>query len=703
MLAIKYRPQTFDDVVGQELVVKTLTNELHNNTTKQAYIFEGQTGGGKAQPLYSKVLTNSGYVNMGDIKVGDSVFGDDGQLHKVLGVYPQGYKDVYEITLSDGTTCRCSDEHLWTVSANHGKTWETITLNDIINHGLCLRPKDGTGKDGHGWIFKLPITKPVEFNNNEELKIDPWLFGLLIGDGGFTDYAIQLTDYEEDIINRVKNILIKNGFELNYMTKYHTDKKSFRTTDTRYDKNTTNLSRNKDIFGNRFLQYIYDYELLGKKSSEKHIPKEYLFSSVENRLKLLQGIFDADGTVGKSSSLTLSTSSKQLANDIVFLIQSLGGTVSCNEHEAYYTYNGKKLRGLNNFELYISMPVDMLPFTSEKHTSRYHRKRINVYRTIRDIKYIGKELCQCIYIDNPSHLYLTDNMIVTHNTTISTIMANELNGITVNYDVALHNSVDDIRALLETIKQKPIGKDRIIVILDEVQNIFNRKDSPAAQTLLKILEEPPKHVVFIMCTTEGDKIIDTIKNRCEVLTFNKIDENSIKDRLKYICGKENIKYDNEDCLLEIAKRSDGSMRNAITKMEQISSLGTITMSLVTKTLSSKYDDMFNVLYAVFDNNTESLVTTVNNINDIDKFVEAFFSFILDICVYIRTNKYELTELPIVFKDNVQLNEQEQQVAFNIMNVMLDLQYNGKHSPILKQLFIASMMEINNNENIVHSN
>ena len=316
---------------------------------------------------------------------------------------------------------------------------------------------------------------------------------------------------------------------------------------------------------------------------------------------------------------------------------------------------------------------------------------------------VVKTLTNELHNNTTKQAYIFEGQTGGGKSSASYILANELNGITVNYDVALHNSADDIRALLETIKQKPIGKDRIIVILDEVQNIFNRKDSLAAQTLLKILEEPPKHVVFIMCTTEGDKIIDTIKNRCEVLKFNKIDENSIKGRLKYICDKENIKYDNEDCLLEIAKRSDGSMRNAITKMEQISSLGTITMSLVTKTLSSKYDDMFNVLYAVFDNNTESLVTTVNNINDIDKFVEAFFSFILDICVYIRTSKYELTELPIVFKDNVQLNRQEQQVAFNIMNVMLELQYNGKHSPILKQLFIASMMEINNNENTVHNN
>ena len=316
---------------------------------------------------------------------------------------------------------------------------------------------------------------------------------------------------------------------------------------------------------------------------------------------------------------------------------------------------------------------------------------------------VVKTLTNELHNNTTKQAYIFEGYSGVSKTTCAYILANELNGITIDYDVALHNSADDIRALLETIKQKPIGKDKIIVILDEVQNIFNRKDSLAAQSLLKVLEQPPKHVVFIMCTTEGDKIIDTIKNRCEVLTFNKIDENSIKDRLKHICDKENIKYDNEDCLLEIAKRSDGSMRNAITQMEQLSSLGTITMQLITKSLSSKYDDMFNIFYATLDNDLETIITTISNINNVDKFIESYFSFILDICVYIRTSKYELTELPIVFKDNVQLNRQEQQVAFNIMNVMLELQYNGKHSPILKQLFIASMMEINNNENTVHNN
>ena len=692
VLATKYRPKTFKDVVERDLIVNTLQTEIDRHELKHAYLFVGQSGGGKAQPLYSKVLTSSGYVNIGDIKVGDSVFGDDGKLHEVLGVFPQGYKDVYEITLSDGTTCRCSDEHLWTVSANHGKTWETITLNDIINHGLCLRPKDGTGKDGHGWIFKLPITKPVEFNNNEELKIDPWLFGLLIGDGGFADYTIQLNNYEKDIINRVKNILIKNGFELNYMTKYHTDKKSFRITDTRYDKNTTNLSRNKGIFGNRFLQYIYDYGLLGKKSSEKHIPKEYLFSSVENRLKLLQGIFDADGTVGKNNTLTLSTSSKQLANDIVFLIQSLGGTVSCNGHEAYYTYNGKKLRGLNNFELYISMPADMLPFTSEKHTSRYHRKRINVYRTIRDIKYIGKELCQCIYIDNPSHLYLTDNMIVTHNTTLSRIFAKNINAYVLELDMASHGNAEDMRNLVETVKTKPMVYDYYVVILDEVQASMSRKDSIAAQVLLKTLEEPPEHCIFILCTTEGDKIIDTIKSRCEIFYFNPISADNIHERLKYICSKEKINAE-DNALKRIANMSRGNLRQAITYLDTLNYRADLTMKSVNEYFGvGEYDAYFNLLYAICDNSIEDIMKYTKSANE--SYINDFFSFILDVSIYNKSHNAELIDIPVSFIEDIdKLNKSDIDTVNKLRNTLLNLIYEGKNSPIIKNLFIASILEI----------
>ena len=277
-------------------------------------------------------------------------------------------------------------------------------------------------------------------------------------------------------------------------------------------------------------------------------------------------------------------------------------------------------------------------------------------------------------------------------TTTSLILANKLNGLTVNFDVAIHNSVDDIKQLLEYVKQKPIDYDRIIIILDEVQNIFNRKDSPAAQALLKILEEPPKHVIFIMCTTEGDKIIDTIKNRCEVLHFSNVSIDAMFQRLRYICSMEHIIYVSDDALIEIAKRSNGSMRNAITNLEKLSSLGDITIANVTKTLASKYDDMSQIMYSFLDNNTKELIEIINNIDNIDKFVSSYFTFICDVCVFIKTNDITLTGLPQFFKYDLKFNDDEKPRLIELLEHLIELQYHGRNNPIMKALFKAVHLE-----------
>ena len=297
--------------------------------------------------------------------------------------------------------------------------------------------------------------------------------------------------------------------------------------------------------------------------------------------------------------------------------------------------------------------------------------------------------------NNIKQAYIFEGVSGSGKTTMSTIMATKLNGLTVNYDVAINNSVDDIKQLLEYVKQKPIDKDKVIVILDEVQNIFNRKDSPAAQALLKILEQPPKHVIFIMCTTEGDKIIDTIKNRCETLHFGAISVDDIANRLQYICNQEHIIFDGVESLKEIAKRSDGSMRNAITNLEKLSSLGNITIANVTKTLASKYDDMFKLLYAYFDEDINTIVSIINNIDDIDKFVSAFFTFVLDIGVFMKTHNINLTSLPTIFKDDLVFRGGEQQDVLYLISNMIELQYHGRNNPIMKSLFKAVLFRKDN--------
>ena len=374
------------------------------------YLWSNNSGCGKAQPLYSKLLTPSGYITMGEVKVGDEVFGEDGKPHRVLGVYPQGKKDVYELTFNDGAKCRCSDEHLWTVSTNCRKSWKTLTLKEIHSSSLCRNP-NAKGKQGKGWKYHIPVTLPIEFNSKEaNLPLDPWLLGALIGDGGFTRASTSFSNTEEDILDKVKGKIMCYGCTLvsAQNCEYRIIQQSNQGNMLDIDNKVENTIRSK----------LKQLGLADHKSDQKFIPKEYLCAGVDNRLSLLQGLFDTDGTVDSRGYYHFSTSSKQLAEDIVFLVQSLGGTCTCNEHEAFYTYKGEKRQGLNNFELYIKLPNNMLPFTSKKHLSKVKNSnfRASIYRTLRAIDYIGKEECQCILVDNPSHLYLTDNMIVTHNT-----------------------------------------------------------------------------------------------------------------------------------------------------------------------------------------------------------------------------------------------------------------------------------------------
>ena len=164
----KYRPTTFNDVVEQCHITSILQKELAENSVKPAYLFVGKTGGGKAQPLYSKLYTANGYITMGDVKIGDEIFGADGELHKVLGIFPQGKKPVYEITFSDGSKCRCSDEHLWKISYNNRKSWVYIELKDIINKPLK--------REHSSWIYCIPVTSPIN-HPSKQLPINPWLFG----------------------------------------------------------------------------------------------------------------------------------------------------------------------------------------------------------------------------------------------------------------------------------------------------------------------------------------------------------------------------------------------------------------------------------------------------------------------------------------------------------------------------------------------
>jgi hypothetical protein len=359
-------------------------------------------GGGKAQPLDSLVLSENGFIKMRDIAIGAKVFGEDGELHNVIGIYPQGSKRIYNITFSDDSSVECCEDHLWTYQKPQDKAKEyfrTEPLKKIINQPLYKV----TNRGDKNWQYFIPLTKPINFLE-KDLPIDPYVLGVLIGDGDLGADGISITNSEIDIINKI-SLLLKNDFELSKKGNsysYHISDSCLRKSDDKY------MHKMKNI--------LSKLNLLDKQSPNKFIPIDYLYNSIPNRIKIMQGLIDTDGEV-INNKIIYSTTSHQLALDIQFLVQSLGGTAKIENRQTHYTYKNEVKEGSPSYRIFIKMSNDIEIFSSKKHTNKYKKGNSSPKRTIQSIEYIGLKECQCIVVDNPSKLYLTDNFIVTHNST----------------------------------------------------------------------------------------------------------------------------------------------------------------------------------------------------------------------------------------------------------------------------------------------
>jgi hypothetical protein len=251
----------------------------------------------------------------------------------------------------------------------------------------------------------LPQHKPVMLNETE-LKLHPYLMGILLADGGLTS-SLTVTITEEDVLNRVSKLFMDIGYILNPTS----------------DKITYRLSC-IDGKGESWLpEYIRELKL-NVKSIDKHIPKEYLYSSVETRIELLRGMFDGDGSITKGANCVYYTSSLQLAEDFATLVRSLGGFATVSKPKTpFYIKDDKRVYCNDSYSIHIRFDNKICPFTSYKHKKKYIEGRQG-YRwqstkMIDKVEYVGELECKCIYIAHPEHLYITDGFNVTHNTFLS--------------------------------------------------------------------------------------------------------------------------------------------------------------------------------------------------------------------------------------------------------------------------------------------
>lgn len=359
-------------------------------------------GTGKASRNSAKVVTPSGFKTMGEIKVGDIVISGTGHKSKVLGVFPQGKRPVYRVHMDDGSFTEVSDNHLWTCQTRDdrksGNKYRTITTLDML--------KNVKVEKGKRCNYSIDYVPRFDFEGNNDLPIHPYALGALLGDGGLTEGNIRFTTNDIPVMDRLVSLLPGN-----YRYR-HTDRYSYSLLSDEWIGNKKVLRH-----------YLEKLDLFGKKSIEKHIPECYLYSTYENRLELLRGLLDTDGYAEKTG-IEYTTSSPQLAQDVRDLVHSLGGYCSVKEREVGYKKDGVFHKCNNSFRMVIQFSADMpSPFWLERKKEVYKPKRTIWKRYIENIEYVGEEETTCIYIDDPSHLYITDDYIITHNTTIEKYFA----------------------------------------------------------------------------------------------------------------------------------------------------------------------------------------------------------------------------------------------------------------------------------------
>lgn len=368
------------------------------------------TGTGKAQPLYSKVLTPNGYKKMGDIKLGDAVVDGEGNTTEVIGVYPQGKKPVYRVHLQDSTYIDVSDEHLNSVQYydRHKKRLvdEILTTNELIakleDNTRYSRPRK--------YRIKIPVIDCWDENN---LPVNPYVMGALLGDGGLSSDSILFTNSEEDIVEKMGILLSQIGYELRYSSGT-----SYRI--SRIDRKQSSQLKDGEINLHCLIKQ------LGLKglSIDKHIPEMYLKSSIEQRTQLLQGLIDTDGYICGGGTVEYSTSSPQLSDDFTFLARSLGIRVTVERRSSGYTNNGEYFPCNTSYRHHLKIPKWLSFYSSKKHSERFKERQNEPIRRIDKIEYIGEEDCQCIMVESPCHTYITDNFTVTHNTSAAVAVLN---------------------------------------------------------------------------------------------------------------------------------------------------------------------------------------------------------------------------------------------------------------------------------------
>lgn len=372
---------------------------IYRTTHSKSKLLALDMGTGKMENVDSQIITPFGSKRMGDIQVGDRVFGSDGKECNVTGVYPQGKQDLYKIYLSDGSFAECGLEHLWIVTSNiaapKDKYRRVMSTKQIIESGLY---KAG----GHHAKWCIPYTQPVEFPSKPRGVLDPYLLGLLLGDGCFRK-TISYSTNDTELVDEIQRLI---PFDSINIKKSDCNEYGYLISPSRGGRN-------------HLIDELRRLNIMECLSHEKFIPESYKLNDIPTRLAILQGLMDTDGSVSSTGNrITYTTVSPMLANDVRWLVLSLGGHCTISE----CIREDKRLC----YQLSILFESGLVPFRLQRHIDKLKTKQRVKRRNIVKIEKLPPVEQQCISVDSYDHSYLTGDFIVTHNTISSATISRVL-------------------------------------------------------------------------------------------------------------------------------------------------------------------------------------------------------------------------------------------------------------------------------------
>lgn len=356
-------------------------------------ILEVQTGRGKALANNTPVRVPGGWKNMGDIRVGDKVIAPDGTATDVIGHYPQGKVPLYDITFADGRTVTCCGEHLWKVyyvNTTKNRRWRVVNTLEVLRYLNMSKPR-----------VYIELCEP-EIGNDKTLPIDPYLLGAIIGDGNISGRGVRFSTPDTFIIDELTKLLPD---ELKFVQ------------ESMYDWRITSGVR---FYGKNILRSVLDDLGLVGKSETKFIPDTYKTASSRQKLALLQGLMDTDGTVNKDGGQpSFNTTSKELAKDVVEIARSLGMIAKLSPKPIKYPYRiPDNVKSYSyNVSFRCKKPSDLFRLPRKKELTRDGGQYVDTLKLrVSSIVRVEDGEASCITVNHPEALFVCKDYIVTHNT-----------------------------------------------------------------------------------------------------------------------------------------------------------------------------------------------------------------------------------------------------------------------------------------------